>query len=117
MTRLWGVPVVYLCQDHLLGEHSEMHQEAGTLLNHPHGDAIVDGHAKKGQVRVSLLEPRHDVLVNEMNRRGMNHDSPFEYDLSECADRGYVNPFENLLDLYARCDDCADRIDFHGDLL
>lgn len=100
-----------LCREHLLGEHKEMHQEAGTLLNHPHGEAIVDGHAEAGQVKLSLLEPRHDELVEEMERRGFNHDSPFDYDLSEYDDRGYIDESENLGDLYGRCDDCAERID------
>lgn len=42
MTRLWGVDPKQMCSTHLCGEHAEMHQEAGTLLNHPHGVAVVD---------------------------------------------------------------------------
>lgn len=87
-----------------------MHQEAGTLLNHPHGEAIVRGHAKRGQFQLSKAEPRHDELVDEMKSRGMNHDSPFDYDLSDYSDIGYVDPHANLVDLYNRCDECADRI-------
>lgn len=114
MTRLWALPPEVLCRDHLLGEHKEMHQEAGTLLNHPHGRAIVDGHAEKGQVKVSLLEPRHDTLADELERRGFNHDSPFEYDLSDYDDRGYIDKQANLEDLRDRCVDCAARIRVFG---
>jgi hypothetical protein len=118
MTRLWNLPPEVLCQDHLLGEHKEMHQEAGTLVNHPHGEAVVDGHAEKGQVKLSLLEPRHDELVVEMERRGLNHDSPFDYDLSDYDDRGYIDKQANLEDLRSRCEACAERIAaFGGELL
>lgn len=110
MTRLWGLPPVWLCREHLLGEHKEMHQEAGTLLNHPHGEAIVDGHAKKGQVDVSQIEPRHDELARELIRRGYNHESPFDYDLSDYEDRGEIDRDANLRDLRNRCDECASRI-------
>lgn len=114
MTRLWALPTEYLCQDHLLGEHKEMHQEAGTLVNHPHGEAVVNGHARLGQFQLSLCEQRHDELVDEMVSRGMNHDSPFDHDLSEYDDVGYVDRHYNLVDLYNRCEDCAARIDQHG---
>lgn len=88
-----------------------MHQEAGTLLNHPHGEAIVEGHARKGQVDVALLEMRHDQLVDEMEKRGFNHDSPFEYDISEYEDMGDIDVDEKIADLRERCDDCAARMD------
>lgn len=114
MTRLWAIPTRYLCDEHLLGEHKEMHQEAGTLLNHPHGMAVVHGHAKLGQFQLSMAADRHDELADEMERRGMNHDSPFDYDLSEYEDIGYVDPHANLVDLYNRCDTCASRIDELG---
>lgn len=114
MTRLWALPTKYLCDQHLLGEHKEMHQEAGTLLNHPHGEAVVNGHAKLGQFELSICAKRHDELVAEMECRGMDHDSPFDYDLSNYDNTGYVNRHDNLVDLYCRCDDCAARIDQLG---
>jgi hypothetical protein len=112
MTRLWNLPPKYLCDDHLLGEHSEMHQEGGTLVNHPHGEAVCRGHAKRGQVRTGLLAARHDELAREMKCRGFDHDSPFDYDIE--TDIGYVDRHANLVDLYNRCDECADRIDRLG---
>jgi hypothetical protein len=112
MTRLWNLPPQYLCDDHLLGEHSEMHQEGGTLVNHPHGKAVCRGHARLGQVRTGLLADRHAELAREMECRGMDHDSPFDYDIE--ADIGYVDRHANLVDLYQRCDDCAERIDRLG---
>lgn len=112
MTRLWALPTEYLCDQHLVAEHAECHQEGGTLVNHPHGEAIVRGHAKLGQVRTSLLESRHDELVVEMLDREMNHDSPFDYDIEN--DIGYIDRHYNFVDLYTRCDDCAARMDKFG---
>jgi len=109
---MWSVPPEYLCDDHLLGEHKEMHQEGGTLLNHPHGEAVVMGHAKLGQVDTELLERRHEALVMEMERRGMDHSSPWEYDIDDSL--GFTDPYANFAELYNRCDDCAARIDEHG---
>lgn len=106
MTRLWKVDPKHLCKDHLLGEHKEMHQEVGTLLNHPHGEAIVQGHAEKGQVDTSMIQERHDELVEELLRRGYNHDSPMDYD--DEHDLGEIDLDYNRRDLKNRCDDCFD---------
>jgi len=110
MTRLWCVDPSVMCKQHLVGEHSEMHQAAGTLLNHPHGEAVLEGQAKEGYVDVSLLEVRHDALAEEMESRGYDHDSPFDYDLSEWEDMGHVNPHKNVEELANKCDDCKQRM-------
>lgn len=107
MTRLWGVDPEILCREHLLGEHKEMHQEVGTLRKHPHGQAIVEGHAERQQVDTSLLQRRHDDLVSEMNRRGMNHDSPMDY--TDERDLGEIDKEANLSELIDRCDKCKKR--------
>lgn len=110
MTRLWCVDPADMCTQHLVGEHKEMHQAAGTLLNHPYGEAAMEGHAQRGHIDVSLLEVRHDALVREMEERGYNHDSPWEYDLSEWEDMGEVNAKKNAEELVDRCDDCRERM-------
>jgi len=80
MTNLWlGIPVKDLCDQHLLGLHKEIHQEAGTLENHPYGESIVKGHYRLGQVDTTKLQDRHDEVVEELENRGFNHDSPLEY--------------------------------------
>ncbi|MCU4925251.1 pyrimidine dimer DNA glycosylase/endonuclease V [Halobacteria archaeon AArc-dxtr1] len=109
MTRLWGVDPALLCDQHLLGEHSEMHQEVGTLLNHPHGEAIVRGHAERNQVDTSLLQSRHDELAVELERRGMNHESPLAYD--DDHELGSIDVERNLSELAQRCVDCRARIE------
>jgi len=113
MTRLWlGVDVSDLCDDHLLGEHSEMHQEVGTWHRHPHGEAVVAGHVEEAQVMPRRIRERHDALAREMAERGMNHDSPLEdFDPSAMpqptpeAMNGISEA--NRQRLRRRCDDCA----------
>lgn len=80
MSNLWlAVDVENLCTQHLLGLHSECHLEVGTVENHPHGEAIVRGHWVFGQVSMEKVGARHQEVVEEMERRGLNHDSPLEY--------------------------------------
>jgi|AntDeeMetagen285_2_1112576.scaffolds.fasta_scaffold19822_2 hypothetical protein len=112
MTRLWlGVDPAGLCDQHLLGEHSEMHQEVGTWLRHPHGEAVVEGHVSKLQVVPGEIRERHDALAEEMARREFNHNSPLEdFDAGEMPDVAGATLDEirdlNRSDLDDRCNDC-----------
>ena len=108
MTRMWCVPVEILCEQHLAGEHAEHHQLEGTILRHPHGEAIAEGHAEMGNIDTTRLEERHDDLAAEMERRGMNHDSPLDYD-GPTFGAGAIDVERNREDLLERCDDCAAR--------
>jgi len=68
------VNVKVMCRPHLLGEHHECHMLAGSLRLEKNITGFVDN---------NLLEPkslkkRHDELVQEMKRRGYNHNSPLE---------------------------------------
>jgi len=109
---MWiGVEPEEMCDQHLRGEHAECHQEVGTLLNHPHGQAIVEGHVKKGQVVLSQIAQRHDLLVEKMIARGMNHNSPLDCtDLQENELYGVDNNDKeyNREDLNERCEDCIE---------
>lgn len=108
MTRMWCVDPQVLCRNHLLGEHKELHQIVGIMNSHPHGDAIVEGHAEKDQVDTSLIEKRHMELVDEMVSRGINHNS--ELPTFEDPVLGSVDPESNITDLMNRCEDCAEKI-------
>lgn len=111
MTRMWkGVDLGEMCDQHLLGLHKELHQEIGTLLNHPHGQAIVEGHVEKGQVVLSKVEKYHEDVVDEMLDRGMNHDSPLdvppEIHDNPLWDVDNLDEEHNRQDLNERCEDC-----------
>lgn len=107
MTRMWCVDPRLLCRQHLLGEHTELHQLVGHLRA-GHTNAV-RGHAERGQVDTSRISSRHEALVAEMERRGYTHDSPLSYD--DTLDLGEVDERENLEELAARCDDCRERIE------
>lgn len=76
MVRIWdAIPVEWLCRNHLLGEHRELH-----II----WSAIVGG--KKGYSKhtetlrwvgcVGSLYLRHEQQADEMKRRGYYHGSP-----------------------------------------
>lgn len=81
-----------------------MHQIVGTIRKHEHGEAIVQGHAKKKQIDTSKIQERHDELVEEMERRGYDHDSPMNYD--DSLGLGEVDVDKSIGILTSRCDDC-----------
>jgi len=104
------LPTGWLCREHLLGEHGEVHQLAGTMANHPHGLAVIEGLADGYPLDMALLPQRHAELAAEMGARGYDHDSG----LQDYEDPG-LGSFEaddvraNLAGLLRRCPDCAER--------
>lgn len=114
MTRMWMIPPRELCdgdeKSHLKGEHSEMHQAYGTIRNHPHGEAVIKGHADKNppNLDTSLIVERHNELAAEMERRGIEHESPLIY--YDDVGMGSIDIEENRRDLYERCENCRSRM-------
>ena len=110
--RMWMIEPKYLCRNHLLGEHSEIHK---------HRPSFVKQHSVRGRVfPVALIEPknmkiRHDELAIEMLSRGYNHQSPFEMpDISYLSDEeknARANLSYNVDDLKKRCSECKKRFE------
>lgn len=102
MTRMWIVNPKILCDNHLLGEHKELHQLVGHIkagnIN------VVKGHADRQQIDTSLITDRHEELVLEMIERGMNHHSPLDY--VDKLNLGTVDVSYNIDDLCDRCEKC-----------
>lgn len=105
--RMWMVNPVMMCQQHLLGEHVELHMFVGTLKKKINIRGYIDN---------NLLEPcsiktRHDELVKEMKKRGLNHKSPLVVpDLSYLTDDLLffkIDEAKSLADLRSRCPKCA----------
>ena len=72
--RMWMIDPKKMCDQHLLGEHVELHMLVGSIKK---------GISLNGYVRNGLIEPksiikRHEQLAKEMKRRGMNHRSPLK---------------------------------------
>jgi hypothetical protein len=91
--RIWDISPEKLCQNHLLGEHRELHaiwniisQNKKGYSNHPE--------TKRWKGKLKALYNRHGKLVNEMKKRGYAHNSPLEISLAtgkEIQDE-YVDP-------------------------
>lgn len=100
--RMWMINPRYMCNQHLLGEHVELHMLAGVLRK---------GHSVKGYLK-GLLDPkraeaRHSRLVQEMESRGMKHASPLSL---KTKIRGPINLVKNIIELASRCKKCRARM-------
>ena len=107
--RMWMVDPAMMCDQHLLGEHVEIHMLTGTLARH----RSIDGFIVKGLLEPSSMAERHERLVAEMARRRFTHRSP----LPE-SDLGYLGPEArgarvdvavSATELASRCERCRDR--------
>jgi len=98
--RLWGVDPTKLCTQHLLGEHVETHMFAGCLIRNKN----LSGYVNTGLVDLSMLKTRHDILAEELLRRGYNHNS--QYPTIELPSLGYIDIVANEAELRRRCRKC-----------
>jgi hypothetical protein len=108
---MWMVDPKVLCNKHLLGEHGEIHKHRHNFVKQ---HSIAKRISPVVQIEPQSMETRHDALAQEMLRRGMNHQSPFEQ-----PDISYLPVFEQLAvvdvqnslrDLSARCPECEKNI-------
>tara|TARA_Y100001938_G_scaffold128710_1_gene182811 strand:- start:44596 stop:44928 length:333 start_codon:yes stop_codon:yes gene_type:complete len=106
---MWMVDPEYMCQQHLLGEHVELHMFVGTIKRSPHPSVTLTGYAKNGLVEVHNINLRHKAIVNEMLKRGLRHQSPLPD--FEKFEKGKVNVDENYNELSKRCLDCRNLIE------
>lgn len=98
--RMWLVNPKKMCDQHLLGEHVEMHMFAGSIAK----KRSIRGHVEKGQVETNRINERHDALAREMTARGMQHKSPLAR--VKCRKEGRVNAKQNEKVLSKRCKAC-----------
>lgn len=108
--RMWMIDPALLCNQHLLGEHGELHkflhnwQQRQPILKRLEGNAM----------EPLSYKCRHDGLAKEMVRRGMRHQSPlaqpdFSY-LPEDQQAYRVDVEKNSVLLCQRCEACRERI-------
>lgn len=114
MTRMRMVEPELLCSQHLLGEHKELHQARGQIKNRH----SITGYIQNGLLEIESIISRHRELVEEMERRGMNHKSPLEDVpflelVPKWQRRAKVSKSESIRDLIERCPKCKERIANH----
>lgn len=102
--RMWMVPPRFLCRNHLLGEHRELHALAGIVAR----GTRLDGYITNGLIDTGRIVIRHKQLVAEMISRGYNHNSPLDH--LDGAAQGRVDEEKNINELHQRCAACRERI-------
>ena len=112
--RMWMVNPRFTCNQHLLGEHVELHM----LVGHLKRRRSIKGYIKSNAVEPLAIGQRHGQLVVEMLLRGMNHKSPIgsrELDHLDTEDiYAKVDRKEAAELLWSRCLECRKRIIAHG---
>lgn len=98
--RMWNVDPRKLCNQHLTGEHVELHMFVGSIRK----GISMDGYIKNGMLEVHNIRKRHKQLVEEMERRGMNHKSPLP--LFRMWRAGHINSKANERLLFEKCEKC-----------
>lgn len=101
---MWLVKPKLLCDNHLLGEHLEMHMFAGTIKKKKN----IQGYIDKGLVETSKIIVRHNQLAKEMTARGFNHKSPIKK--FKVVRNGKINIKANEKELIRRCKKCKIKI-------
>ncbi|MBU0957592.1 MAG: pyrimidine dimer DNA glycosylase/endonuclease V [Nanoarchaeota archaeon] len=104
--RMWNVDVEYMCNQHILGEHVEMHMFVGALER----KKSFKGFVEKGFVEIHNIRKRHSELEIEMIKRGMNHKSPIHR--MKFVRLGKVDPEKSMVDLLKRCKNCRTNFKF-----
>jgi hypothetical protein len=79
--RIWDIEPKYLCRNHLLGEHRELHAIWVIITQNK------KGYSKHPETlrwigKLKALYNRHQFLVNEMTQRGYNHRTPLQSSLA-----------------------------------
>ena len=104
--RMWGINTKELCNQHLLGEHLEMHMFAGCIKK----GLSLKGYYENKLVCTNLIKKRHDELADEMISRNTRHNSPME-DIGFLKDIKYgeIDIEANKIELSKRCLECRKR--------
>jgi hypothetical protein len=108
---MWMITPKMMCNQHLLGEHRELHALTGTLLK----GTSIQGYIENNLIEVQAIIPRHEAIMKEMIVRGYKHRTPMidnQIVLEHLTDYQFnyhVNRESSFSDLYHRCQMCAWR--------
>ncbi|HJU33896.1 MAG TPA: pyrimidine dimer DNA glycosylase/endonuclease V [Nitrososphaera sp.] len=79
--RVWDIEAEILCNNHLLGEHREIHAIWKILTENKKG---YSHHPEtiRWKGKLVALYTRHETVIVEMLKRGFNHKSPLKKELA-----------------------------------
>lgn len=109
--RMWMINPKLLCNQHLLGEHGELHKFKPSFEK----CYSMDKRIRLRQIFPQYMKQRHDILAYEMLQRGMNHQSPYtqpniDY-ITSTINLTYEDIKNNIQDLRTRCPECKRQMD------
>ena len=96
--RIWDIPAEKLCNQHLLGEHRELHAIWSILINDKKGYSKHPETLRwKGKLKALYL--RHEKQVEEMRIRGFNHKTPLNIKYAKGSNRqdDYVDSIDEQI--------------------
>ncbi len=98
--RMWNLNPRKMCNQHLLGEHVELHMFVGCINK----KIKLKGYVNKGLVEIHNIKKRHFQIAKEMIRREFNHNS--ELPKFKVFKAGKINTILNKKELNKRCKKC-----------
>lgn len=110
--RVWDIPAHYLCRQHLLAQHLEIHTIFSVIYNKK------KGYSKHPETlrwinKLDQLKLMHELTVREMQRRQFNHKSPLpdNIPIAKLRDNyGVVDPiWRQIHEIYRK--GCACNLD------
>ena len=102
--RMWFVNPMWMCRQHLLGEHVELHMFfTEYFIKHKR----LSGYITRGLFDPTQLQWRHDIIAQEMTKRGYNHRTPLpEFTVFNLEDVVMVDYLDSKNELLTRCSRC-----------
>ncbi|MFA4941546.1 MAG: pyrimidine dimer DNA glycosylase/endonuclease V [Patescibacteria group bacterium] len=79
--RIWDIDPKYLCREHLLGEHRELHA-IWSIINNDKKGYRNHPETKRWIGKNKALYLRHEKLMAEMKKRGYKHNSSLPKNLA-----------------------------------
>jgi len=90
--RIWDISPKRLCRNHLLGEHRELHAIWSILTQNKIGYSK-HPETLRWRGKLKALYLRHEMLVEDMDKRGYRHRTPLAKELAKgkCRQTEHVN--------------------------
>jgi hypothetical protein len=108
--KMWMIPCIILCKNHLLGEHNEIHKHRHIFVKKYKIDKRITPII---QIEPLQMENRHNELAKEMKNRNYNHNSKYTIpDLNYLKTEflnAKVDKIYSLCELLLRCNKCRNR--------
>lgn len=109
--RVWEIPPEFLCRNHLLGEHREIHRIFNVIVNGKKGYSQ-HPETKRWRSKLRALGRRHSRIALEMHSRKYNHRSPLPYIDDWPIQSTFINtPEEQIAILREKGCDCRVQSD------